>query len=60
VEFRLPRARALEFTIINHDPTIIHRETLQKILIDAGKYYGLGDFRPEFGRFEVARFRLME
>jgi len=48
----------LEFTIINHDPTIIHKETLQKILIDAGKYYGLGDFRPEFGTFKLEKFEV--
>jgi len=61
---RILRARpsfnewALEFEIINHDPTIIHRETLQKILIDAGKYYGLGDFRPEFGLFKLEKFEM--
>jgi len=49
---------ALEFEIINHDPTIIHKETLQKILIDAGKYYGLGDFRPEFGLFKLEKFEV--
>jgi len=48
----------LEFTIINYDPTIIHKETLQKILIEAGKYYGLGDFRPEFGLFKVEKFEV--
>jgi len=47
---------ALEFEVVNNDPTVIHRETLEKILIDAGKYYGLGDFRPEFGLFEVKVF----
>lgn len=59
---RIPRARprfntwALEFEIINKDPTIIHQDTLKKILIDAGKYYGLGDFRPEYGLFELIYF----
>jgi len=61
---RILRARprfdkwSLEFDIINHDPKIIHRETLQRILVDAGRYYGLGDFRPEFGLFRVERFNL--
>ena len=60
---RILRARprfddwALEFEITNQDPTIIHEETLQKIVTDAGKYYGLGDFRPEFGLFNVLRFK---
>jgi hypothetical protein len=59
---RILRARpkfdewALEFQIVNNDPTIIHHDTLKKILEDAGKYYGLGDFRPEFGLFKVERF----
>jgi hypothetical protein len=56
---RILRARpkfdewALEFQIINQDPTVIHAGTLKRILEDAGKYYGLGDFRPEFGTFQV-------
>jgi hypothetical protein len=59
---RILRARprfnewALEFQIINQDPTVIHKDTLKKILEDAGKYYGLGDFRPEFGLFTVEKF----
>jgi len=59
---RILRARprfdnwSLEFEIINYDPTIIHEDILQQILIDAGKYYGLGDFRPEFGTFRVEKF----
>jgi len=61
---RILRARprfnswALEFEIRNHDPDIIHCDTLEKIIIDAGKYYGLGDFRPEFGLFEVEEFSI--
>jgi hypothetical protein len=46
----------LKFEIINNDSTIIHQDTLKKILEDAGKYYGLGDFRPEFGLFKVEEF----
>jgi hypothetical protein len=59
---RILRARprfdewTLEFQIVNQDPTVIHKDTLKKILEDAGKYYGLGDFRPEFGLFEVEEF----
>jgi hypothetical protein len=47
----------LKFEIINNDSTIIHRDTLRKILEDAGKYYGLGDFRPEYGTFRVEEFK---
>lgn len=59
---RIPRARPqfdtweLAFKVISNDPTIIHADTLKKILIDAGKYYGLGDYRPEFGLFEIVKF----
>lgn len=59
---RILRARprfdewALEFRIANLDPTVIHSDTLQRIIEDAGKYYGLGDFRPEFGLFKVEKF----
>lgn len=61
---RILRARprfdswALEFEIRNSDPTVIHEDTLRKILSDAGKYYGLGDFRPEFGLFELEGFNV--
>lgn len=60
---RILRARprfdgwSLKFEIINKDPTIIHFDTLKKILVDAGRYYGIGDFRPEFGLFEVTTFK---
>jgi len=59
---RIPRARprfdewSLEFTIVNKDPTILLRDTMKRIVEDAGKWYGLGDFRPEFGLFEVVKF----
>jgi len=59
---RILRARprfdtwALEFEIINNDPTIIHADTLRRIIEDAGKYYGLGDFRPEYGLFQLNKF----
>lgn len=61
---RILRARpkfnswALEFQIMNSDPTVVHSDTLKRILIDAGKFYGLGDFRPEFGLFEVEKFEI--
>ena len=59
---RILRARpkfsnwGLEFRIENIDPTVIHKDTLERILKDAGRYYGLGDFRPEFGLFELEEF----
>jgi len=47
---------ALEFYIINRDPKIISEEILKKILEDAGRWYGIGDFRPEYGLFKVVKF----
>lgn len=32
--------------------------TLKEILVTAGKYKGIGNFRPEFGRFEVTKFQV--
>jgi len=54
------KEQSLEFQIINNDPTIIHSDTLHKILTDVGKYYGLGDFRPEFGTFKVEKFDIIK
>jgi len=59
---RILRARprfdvwALEFKLINKDPNMINMDTLRQILEDAGKYYGIGDYRPEFGLFKVVKF----
>jgi hypothetical protein len=61
---RILRARpcfnswALKFKIRNSDPTIIPADMTKKLIIDAGKYYGLGDFRPEYGLFELAKFEI--
>jgi hypothetical protein len=63
---RILRARprfdewALEFKIINTDPEILKSTIIKQILVDAGKYYCLGDFRPEFGRFKVERFEIVK
>lgn len=46
----------LVFTIVNKDPQVLLRDTMKKIVEDAGKYIGLGDYRPEFGLFKVVKF----
>ena len=62
---RVPKARPkfenweLEFTIDILDP-IITPSSLKEILIDAGKYNGLLDFRPLFGLFEVVTFEKVQ
>jgi hypothetical protein len=59
---RIERARPrfdnweLEFTINLVDERVTP-EILKQILEDAGKFVGIGDFRPKFGRFEVTEFR---
>ena len=61
---RIMRARPrfdrwmLCFKVINKDPTVILRDAFRKILEDAGKWIGLGDYRPEFGLFEVRKFTI--
>ena len=32
-------------------------EVIKEILEDAGKFVGIGDFRPKFGRFKVIKFQ---
>lgn len=44
---------ALEFTL-NFNEERIAKETLEQILKEAGETKGIGDYRPKFGRFEVA------
>lgn len=45
----------LTFTILNIDDRI-RGDTLKQILIDAGRYFGVGDNHPRNGRFEVIKF----
>lgn len=57
----VPRARPrfdrwrLDFNLTIIDP-IITGNALKDVLVDAGKYVGLCDFRPLFGKFEVKEF----
>lgn len=48
----------LEFTIINKDPQVLLKDTINRIVKDAGKWIGLGDYRPEFGLFKVEKFEV--
>jgi hypothetical protein len=43
---------ALEFTLVVDNEQVEDRE-VKVALEDAGRYIGLGDFRPRFGKFEV-------
>jgi len=42
-----------EFNLISLDETVLPMKDLKKIIVYAGKYIGIGDRRPEFGRFKV-------
>jgi hypothetical protein len=46
----------LKFTI-SFDEERINITTLKQILIEAGISHGIGDYRPEFGRFEIIDFK---
>lgn len=46
----------IEFTIQVHEPEFLSPETLFQIIENAGKFQGLGDFRPTFGRFRIGSF----
>jgi len=63
---RILRARprfdewGLRFTVVNKDPTVLLRDIMRKVVEDAGKWIGLGDFRPEFGLFELKKFEVVK
>ena len=39
---------------------MLNADTIKEILIAAGKYKGVGDHRPEYGRFEVIEFETIK
>jgi len=41
-------------------PEYISPGLLHRVLIDAGRLVGVGDFRPSYGRFQVTRFAVLE
>lgn len=49
-----------KFIIEIIDEEMINQSTLKEILESAGKYKGVGDHRPEFGRFEVVEFKIIK
>lgn len=46
---------SLEFNIEIADDQI-SKDTVQQVLEHAGRYIGIGDFRPKYGRFTIAKF----
>lgn len=41
-------------------PEYIDPATLNEIVVRAGRLVGLGDFRPDFGTFQIERFEVIE
>ena len=60
---RIARSRPLirdwscEFTIEIIDETWLNPSIVKEILTAAGQFKGVGDNRPEFGRFEIEEFK---
>lgn len=50
----------VEFTLQILDEKGPSEKLLHEILNTAGKYKGIGDYRPKFGRFEVVEFEKIE
>lgn len=40
-------------------PQYVGPQLLHEVITDAGKFIGVGDFRPSYGRFQVVGFRLL-
>ena len=37
---------------------MVNQSTLKEILVAAGQYKGVGDYRPEYGRFDIESFEV--
>ena len=48
------------FQLMVQTPEYISPQTLNGVIVDAGRLVGLGDFRPSYGRFVVSKFKVME
>lgn len=47
---------SLSFTVEIHDDQL-HPDVVRDVLIHAGRFVGIGDFRPRHGRFDVIEFK---
>ena len=45
---------ALEFTL-SYDPQVFNADAVKEILEAAGRYIGIGTWRPRFGRFDIVK-----
>lgn len=46
----------LSFAVTVLDTSYVDEPFLHDLITSAGRYCGLGDFRPQFGRFQIVRF----
>jgi hypothetical protein len=49
-----------EFVLLVTLPEYVNPDMLQALISDAGRLIGVGDFRPTYGRFQVASFEVLE
>jgi hypothetical protein len=49
----------LDFTILVHDERIDPLK-VEQVLENAGKYHGIGDYRPRYGLFEITSFDIVQ
>lgn len=50
----------LKFKIICLEEDQLSPVTIEKILAYAGKFCGLGDWRPKYGRFKITKFKVID
>lgn len=48
------------FQIMIQIPDYLSEQSLNSLLVDAGRLIGLGDFRPTYGRFNVTKFEVQK
>jgi hypothetical protein len=62
----IPRSRPVfdnwscKFNVVSLDTNVISEPIIKKMLQISGKYIGLLDFRPQFGRFEVVSCKVIK
>ena len=50
----------ITFNLLVNAPEYINPAMLRSLITRAGKFSGLGDFRPTFGRFDIVAFETSE
>jgi hypothetical protein len=50
----------VSFEVENLIPEYVTATRLNEVIAKAGRFFGVGDFRPTYGRFQVTKFELIE